>query len=157
MASKPDQVGAAGDQFDSDQEVTTSSAAEELQRRNSWNSVVEILKTNKSEVPLCDPDHSGWATSQLWVVTVSACLLCFVFDTLVTGGAVGQQEGGGRGQVRWWHQHQLLHGVEGGKLLQPKTRRTATTTQSALNCQRERGPRLTAKPKVNALNFFFFF
>lgn len=45
MASEPDQAGAGGDQFDSDQEVTTSSAAEELQRRNSLNLFVEILKT----------------------------------------------------------------------------------------------------------------
>lgn len=46
VASGPDQAGAAGDQFDSDQEVTTSSAAEELQRRKSLNLVVEILQTH---------------------------------------------------------------------------------------------------------------
>lgn len=44
MVSKPGQAGAAGGQFDSDQEVTTGSAAEELQRRNSLNLMVEILK-----------------------------------------------------------------------------------------------------------------
>lgn len=114
------------------------------------------LKTQQKWSPSSVPGCPRWATSQLWVESVSTCLFCLVFDTLVTGGALGQQEVGGRGQVRRWHQNQLLHGVEGGKLLQPKTRHTATTTQSVLTRQREPGPAAAAKPKVNALNFFLF-
>lgn len=120
-------------------------------------SLMFSLKTQQKLSPCSVPGCPRWATSQLWVATVSTCLFCFVFDTLVTGGALGQQEGGGRGQVRRWHQNQLLHGLEGGKLLQPKTRHTATTTQSVLTRQREPSPAATAKPKVNALNFFFSF
>lgn len=115
------------------------------------------LKTQQKQSPSSVPGRSRFATSQLWVATVSACLFCFVFDTLVTGGALGQQEGGGRGQVRRWHQNQLLHGVEGGELLQPKTRCTAATTQSVLTRQREPGPAATATPKVNLLICFFSF
>lgn len=45
MVSEPDQAGAAGGQFDSVQEVTAGSAAEELQRKNCMNVIVGILKT----------------------------------------------------------------------------------------------------------------
>lgn len=47
MVSEPDQAGAAEDQFDSDREVSTSSAAEELQRRNRLNLFVKKLKTKR--------------------------------------------------------------------------------------------------------------
>lgn len=40
--------------------------------------------------------------------------------TLVTGGTLGEQEGGGRWQVRRRHQNQLLHGVERCELLEQK-------------------------------------
>lgn len=122
-----------------------------------WMLLMFSLKTQQKWSPSSVPGRSRRAMSQLWVVPVSTCLFCFVFDTLVTGGVLGQQEGGGCRQVRRWHQNQLLHGVEGGKLLLPKRRHTATTTQSVLTRKREPGPAATAKPKVNALNFFFSF